>query len=389
MTAALHNTTDAYEREAEETRRRLSNSLDELADNLTPGRMLDEVMTYAKGGGASFLKGLGNAASTNPIPSLLIAAGAAMFLSGKGRIDTSAPKPAAARANDGRDYAENGAGTNYPARSSRDDRPGVVSNALGAAGSVVSSAAHAIGSVASGAAKAVRSGVSTVGDAAGSAIGAVGDTAGSAVNAAGEGVTSTLSAVGNAATSAADLAAGAADTVLHGARDAGESIGKLAGSAGEAAKEGASFVHDSSIKLTHDLTDLTGDLTRRVGAFIREQPLLFAAAGLAIGVAAAAALPRTRMEDEIMGDTSDEVKQTLTNVATAEFEHGKEVVAHLGEELIDVAAAKGLSPGDAATAVRDLGEKVKSVVSTGAEKATAAVGELAGKTGGVSPGGRS
>lgn len=387
MTAALHSNTDAYEREAEETRRRLSSSLDELADNLTPGRMLDEVLTYAKGGGASFLKGLGNAASTNPIPSLMIAAGAAMFLSGKGRIDPSPARRAAGRANDGRDYAENGAG--YPPRSSRDDGPSVVSNALGAAGSVVSSAAHAIGSVAGGAVRAVRSGVSTVGDAAGSAIGTVGDAAGSAVNAAGEGVSSTFAAVGSAASSAADLAADAADTVIHGARDTGESIGKLAGSAGEAAKEGASFVRESSRKLTHDLTDLTGDLTRRVGAFIREQPLLFAAAGLAIGVAAAAALPRTRMEDEIMGDTSDEVKQTLTNVATAEFEHGKEVVAHLGEELMDVAAEKGLSPADAATAVRDLGEKVKSVVSTGAEKATAAVGELAGKTGGVSAGGKS
>ena len=68
------------EREADDTRRRLSATLDNLADNLTPGRMLDEVIAYSRGGGASFLKGLGNAASTNPLPTLLIGVGAAMFL---------------------------------------------------------------------------------------------------------------------------------------------------------------------------------------------------------------------------------------------------------------------------------------------------------------------
>src|SRR5262249_17268829 len=76
-----------YEREADETRRRLSTSLDELASSLTPGRMLDEVLSYARAGGAGFLRGLGNAATANPMPTLLIGLGAAMFLTGKGRVD--------------------------------------------------------------------------------------------------------------------------------------------------------------------------------------------------------------------------------------------------------------------------------------------------------------
>src|SRR5690606_5788381 len=76
-----------YERAADASRARLASSLDELSSSLTPGRVLDELMTYSRGGGGQFLHGLGNAASQNPIPTLLIGAGLAMFLSGKGRMN--------------------------------------------------------------------------------------------------------------------------------------------------------------------------------------------------------------------------------------------------------------------------------------------------------------
>src|SRR6478609_7576337 len=72
-----------YEREAEATRYRLANSLDELSDRLTPGQVFDEMLTYAKGGGGTFLNALSHAARDNPIPSLLIGAGLLMFLSEK------------------------------------------------------------------------------------------------------------------------------------------------------------------------------------------------------------------------------------------------------------------------------------------------------------------
>src|SRR5215208_1315708 len=72
-----------YEREAQATRHRLADTLDELHDRLTPGDMLNEVLTYAKGGSGTFLRALTNAARENPIPSLLIGAGCMMFLSEK------------------------------------------------------------------------------------------------------------------------------------------------------------------------------------------------------------------------------------------------------------------------------------------------------------------
>ena len=76
------------EREAGERRRRLASTLDDLTNNLTPGRLVDEVLTYSRGGGASFVKGLGNAASANPLPTVLIGLGALMFLTGKGGLSS-------------------------------------------------------------------------------------------------------------------------------------------------------------------------------------------------------------------------------------------------------------------------------------------------------------
>ena len=68
-----------YEREARSTRHRLAASLDELNDRLTPGQVFDEMLTYARGGGGTFLRALTNAARENPIRHSLSAQAACCF----------------------------------------------------------------------------------------------------------------------------------------------------------------------------------------------------------------------------------------------------------------------------------------------------------------------
>ena len=70
-----------YMRQADATRQRISRTMDELTDRLTVGQVLDEVLGYAKGGGGTMATALTRAARDNPIPSLLVSAGAMMFLS--------------------------------------------------------------------------------------------------------------------------------------------------------------------------------------------------------------------------------------------------------------------------------------------------------------------
>ena len=66
------STSRDYEREAEHTRRRLADNLDELSDRLTPGQLFDEMLTYSRAGGGTFFRAFTSAMRENPPPSLLI-----------------------------------------------------------------------------------------------------------------------------------------------------------------------------------------------------------------------------------------------------------------------------------------------------------------------------
>ena len=74
---------DDYEREAEQTRLRLAENLDELSERLTPGQVFDEMLTYAGAGRGTFMRSFSNAVRSNPIPSLLVGVGCMLFLSEK------------------------------------------------------------------------------------------------------------------------------------------------------------------------------------------------------------------------------------------------------------------------------------------------------------------
>ena len=150
---------DEYERAAEIHRRRLSSTLDELGASLTPGRMLDEVLSYTRAGGGDFLMGLGKAASANPVPTLLIGVGAAMFLSGRGRVASTAERQAQ--------------GQTTPGEETRVDEPARAKPAGNAAKESLAAARSGVAAAASG----VRSGVSSAGAAVSQAGSMVGEAA--------------------------------------------------------------------------------------------------------------------------------------------------------------------------------------------------------------------
>src|SRR5579871_931859 len=79
------------EREAEETRGKVVQTLDELRERITPGQLVDQCVDYAKAsGGGDFARNLGRQMANNPLPVCLIGAGIAwlMLASGK-RSDAS------------------------------------------------------------------------------------------------------------------------------------------------------------------------------------------------------------------------------------------------------------------------------------------------------------
>src|SRR5262249_22808584 len=57
-----------------------------------------------------------------------------------------------------------------------------------------------------------------------------------------------------------------------------------------------------------------GDRSQDFMAFCKEQPLVLVGLGVALGAAIGATLPRSDTEDELMGETSDEIKDRMRQV---------------------------------------------------------------------------
>jgi hypothetical protein len=294
------------EREADATRRQLATTLDNLADNLTPGRILDEVLAYSRNGGASFVKGLGNAASTNPLPTLLIGVGAAMLLSGKGRLD-SIP-----RGLGNLFHRSNGHEAKSPGRES----------STGGLGDTVTDATRSAAAGIKAAASSVR------------------DTAAETAERIGESASNTIAAV-------RDSAVGL-----------GESVGEFTETTLNAAGEEATHLREQARRLTEDLRD-------RASSLAEEQPLIVGVAGIALGAILAAALPRTRIEDELMGATSDTIKETAGQIAAEQIDKISSEADKVVGEVKETITEHGLTAEAAVAAVKDAGERVSRALGPG------------------------
>jgi Protein of unknown function (DUF3618) len=82
---------EQFEREAEETRCQLSGTLEELRYRMTPGRVLDEFLDYARYGAAGeFVRNIGREVRENPMPLVLIGIGIAWLMLASSRTSRAA-----------------------------------------------------------------------------------------------------------------------------------------------------------------------------------------------------------------------------------------------------------------------------------------------------------
>ena len=110
-----------------------------------------------------------------------------------------------------------------------------------------------------------------------------------------------------------------------------------AAAAAQRVGEGAAAVR----RTASEASTSAAEASRSFFDFAKEQPLVLAGIGIAVGAAIGAALPSTETEDRLMGATSDEMKDQVTDIAS---ERARKVQA-VAEKAID----------DAARAARDQG----------------------------------
>ena len=312
-----------YEQEAERTRRRLAENLDELGD------------LYSRAGGGTFLRAFSNTMRENPVPSLLIGVGCMMFLSEKMGLRPKAwgegRRPMMATADD--PYGASGE------RSRVSEAAGRVSDAAGRmTGSAPASArlaAASAGSSLTSAAEAVSRQTSSAAD-------TVADTMKQTAATVGEAVAGATDAARGTAHDMRDQASGAVEQMRRGAQNVADTMKETAASvrdaAAEVARGTAASVRETAATMSGRVAD-TADRTRRQAAdavrqgrenaatFISEQPLLCAAIGVAVGAALASMLPSTEAENQLMGEASDAVKGTAGQVGSDALEGAKNVAS--------------------------------------------------------------
>ena len=94
---------------------------------------------------------------------------------------------------------------------------------------------------------------------------------------------------------------------------------------------------------------------------VEQNPLLVAGVGLFVGGLIASALPRSDMENRVVGKASNSVKRRADEAAAGAVRAAKEAVGGAFEEATKQAEAEGLTPEGVAQTARDLGERLRHV----------------------------
>lgn len=286
------------EHEADATRERISELLEELRDRISPGVIVDEVLGYSANGhgvggaGKEFVQTLSDQARRNPLACAVIGVGVAWLMMSDRRM-TTASLPA---------YGGNG-------------------ESLG----TVKTAIHAVGDKADAAIGATRRAATSVASGVDAATSGISSAASSVSNAASD-AASTLS---GAASSLKDAAAGAYETGQHLAHDMKDKVVLLEEKAVDLARKGGQRIAEAGSKAGHMTWDLLND-----------QPLVTAGIGLAVGAAIGALLPSTATEDEYLGKYSDDLKDQAQGMAKEQVEKVKaqvESVKVVAERAYDAA----------------------------------------------------
>src|SRR5690606_37685275 len=110
-----------------------------------------------------------------------------------------------------------------------------------------------------------------------------------------------------------------------------------AGSIADAARRMGGGAAGSASRLGSDLQSNASRLSRDAVRTLEEQPLVAAALAFAAGAAIGAILPRTREEDRLMGEMSDDIKDQASQAAAELYEQGKEKASEVYEDVSEQA----------------------------------------------------
>ena len=357
-------------RETEQTRAGLTDTVEELRTSVTetvgdirerirPEVIKAEVSDYIKGRGEQLLNDVTAAARRNPmqavavgasvaypllrlaraIPLPILMVGAGLFLAGS-KTGQAATQKASDMASDL---------SNEAMRRVRDigDQ---VEDTLSAAKAHASERLDQVSSVVSGGTDPLRRVAHSAGATIASNSRRLQDKAGSF----GASLSDRATDVRDGGMSMASSAAATLRDIASGAESAGR---RTIGTAADAGLDAAKAAH----KKTSDLTERAG---KTIFETIEQNPLLVAGVGLLVGGLIASALPRSDLEDDLIGDASSAVKRRAQSAASQGFDVARNAVGEGYEEAARQAEAEGLTTEGIGKAAQDITQRVRRVAES-------------------------
>ena len=323
---------EQIEQEIEETRAEMSHTLDAIQRKLSPGQLMDQVLGYfrsefgnvpgevgstfgeVRSTVGEFGSNLGRTVRENPMPVVLVGAGLAWLM-----MSSSSRQPASPR----RPYSSE---EWYTTPSSRSPSMG---ERLGEAESKVGAATGRAGDRVSGAASSATHKASEV--------------ASSATHKAGEVASSASHRLGEMSDAARDQ------------------MGRAVQGARARAGETASQVRYQAERLGDMAYHQTERVRSEFSHLLQEQPLVLGALGIALGAALGASLPMTRREDEVMGETRDELMQRAKEGGREQLHKAQRVAEAALNTAREEAEKEGLSRETGQEQLQRAEDKVRNV----------------------------
>jgi uncharacterized phage infection (PIP) family protein YhgE len=168
--------------------------------------------------------------------------------------------------------------------------------------------------------------------------------------------------------SAADQANDLKDRSIRAVGAAASSVQGIASDATSAARRMAGSTAEAGLNAVKTARDTASDLSGRAGKTfletIEQNPLLVAGVGLLVGGLIASALPRSDIEDGLIGDASSSVKRRAQAAASQGIDAAKDAVGEVYDKAVRQAEAEGLTPDALGNAAQDIGQRVRRVAES-------------------------
>ncbi len=138
--------------------------------------------------------------------------------------------------------------------------------------------------------------------------------------------------------------------------------------AATATRDAAASATEAGLDAARDVRDKASDYSSRAGKTflntIQENPLLVAGVGLLVGGLIASALPKSGLEEDLVGDAAAAAKKRASDAASKGFDAAKGVAGEIIENVARQAGIEGLTPDKLDETAREIGQRVRRVAES-------------------------